>query len=125
MRRGRNSCSSRFFENHLVGQFKFTVERIQTESNSVEYEVKGQVFENMEKEKDQKRAEVIMKKRNIYFKLRYCIFVYAIFLTGCSKERSTEERIVVEDVKEEAEDEKKERRMKKRSVRKWNQAMSP
>lgn len=50
-----------------------------------------------------------MKKRNNYFKLGYCIFVCAILLMGCSKERSTEERIVVEDVKEEVEEEKKER----------------
>ena len=50
-----------------------------------------------------------MKKRNNYFKLGYWIFVCAVFLTGCSKERSTEERIVVEDVKEEMEEEKKER----------------
>ncbi len=63
----------------------------------------------MEKEKYQKKAEVIMKKRNNYFKLGYWIFVCAVLLTGCSKERSTEERIVVEDVKEEIEEEKKER----------------
>lgn len=50
-----------------------------------------------------------MKKRNNYFKLGYCIFVCAILLMSCSKERSTEERTVVEDVKEEVEDEKKER----------------
>ena len=50
-----------------------------------------------------------MKKRNNYFKLGYWIFACAVFLTGCSKERSTEERIVVEDVKEEMEEEKKER----------------
>lgn len=60
----------------------------------------------MEKEKYQKKAEVIMKKRNNYFKLGYWIFVCAVLLTGCSKERSTEERIVVEDVKEEMEEEK-------------------
>lgn len=70
----------------------------------------------MEKGKYLKKAEVIMKKRNNYFKLGYWIFVCAVFLTGCSKERSTEERIVVEDVKEEMEEEKK-------SGRKWNQAM--
>lgn len=50
-----------------------------------------------------------MKKRNNYFKLGYCIFVCALLLMGCSKERSTEERIVVEDVKEEVEEEEKER----------------
>lgn len=50
-----------------------------------------------------------MKKRNNYFKLGYCIFVCAILLMGCSKECSTEERIVVEDVKEEVDEEKKER----------------
>lgn len=59
-----------------------------------------------------------MKKRNNYFKLGYWIFACAVLLTGCSKERSTEERIVVEDVKEEMEEEKK-------SGRKWNQAMPP
>lgn len=50
-----------------------------------------------------------MKKGNNYLKLGYCIFVCAILLMGCYKERSTEERIVVEDVKEEVEEEKKER----------------
>ena len=47
-----------------------------------------------------------MKKRNNYFKLGYWIFVCAVLLTGCSKKSSTEERIVVEDVKEEMEEEK-------------------
>ncbi|TGY88042.1 class D beta-lactamase [Petralouisia muris] len=50
-----------------------------------------------------------MKKRNNYFKLGYWIFACAVLLTGCSKEHSTEERIVVEDVKEEMGEEKKER----------------
>lgn len=48
-----------------------------------------------------------MKKRNNYFKVRYGIFACAILLTGCSKEHSTEERIVVEDVKEVVESEKR------------------
>ena len=50
-----------------------------------------------------------MKKRNNYVKLGYWIFACAVLLTGCSKEHSTEERIVVEDVKEEMGEEKKER----------------
>lgn len=37
-----------FFENHLVEQFEFTVESIQTESDSIENEAKEQVFENTE-----------------------------------------------------------------------------
>lgn len=48
-----------------------------------------------------------MKKRNNYFKVGYGIFACAILLTGCSKEHSTEERIVVEDVKEVVESEKR------------------
>lgn len=47
-----------------------------------------------------------MKKRNNYFKVGYWIFVCVILLTGCSKGHSTEERIVVEDVKEEIGEEK-------------------
>lgn len=47
-----------------------------------------------------------MKKKNNYFKVGYWIFACAILLTGCSKEHSTEERIVVEDVKEEIGEEK-------------------
>lgn len=39
-----------YFENYLAGQFEFTVEGIQTESDSIENEVKEQVFENMENE---------------------------------------------------------------------------
>jgi hypothetical protein len=38
------------FENHLVGQFEFTVEGIQTESAIIEKEVQEQVSENMENE---------------------------------------------------------------------------
>ncbi len=60
----------------------------------------------MEQEKCQEKVEVSMKKRNNYFKVGYWIFVCAILLTGCSKEHSTEERIVVEDVKEEIGEEK-------------------
>ncbi len=49
-----------------------------------------------------------MKKRNKYFKVGYWIFVCAVLCTGCSKERSTEERIAVEDAKEEIKEGKKE-----------------
>ncbi len=55
----------------------------------------------MEKEKDQDKAEVIMKKRNNYLKLGYWIFVCAIYLTGCAKGQSTEEKIFVEDERKE------------------------
>lgn len=48
-----------------------------------------------------------MKKRNNYFKVGYGIFACAILLMGCSKEHSTEERIVVEDAKEVVESEKR------------------
>ena len=48
-----------------------------------------------------------MKKRNNYFKLGYWIFIWAILLTGCSGEHSTEERIAVKEVKEETEEEEK------------------
>ena len=59
-----------------------------------------------------KNRKTYYEKRNNYFKLGYWIFICAVLLTGCSKEHSTEERIVVEDVKEEMEEEKK-------SGRKW------
>lgn len=55
----------------------------------------------MEKEKDQDKAEVIMKKRNNYLKLAYWIFVCAIYLTGCAKGQSTEEKIFVEGERKE------------------------
>lgn len=55
----------------------------------------------MEKEKDQDKAEVIMKKRNNYLKLGYWIFVCAIYLTGCAKGQSTEEKIFVEGERKE------------------------
>ena len=62
----------------------------------------------MEKEKYQKKVEVSMNKRNNCFRLGYLIVAFAILLTGCSKEHSAEERIVVEDVKEAMEGEKRE-----------------
>lgn len=39
-----------YFENHLVGQFEFTVKGIQAESDSIENEVQEQVSDNMEDE---------------------------------------------------------------------------
>lgn len=50
-----------------------------------------------------------MKNRNISFQAGCWIFVCALLFTGCSKEHSTEEKRIVEDVKEERKDETKER----------------
>ena len=46
-----------------------------------------------------------MKKRNNYFKVVCWVFVYVFILTGCSNNRSTEEKIFMEDEKEELEEE--------------------
>lgn len=68
-----------FFENRLVGQFEFTVEGIQTESDSIENEVKEQVFENMENESHS-------------LNWNYIIFaiIVGIFVTGIILKVSTE-----------------------------------
>ena len=50
-----------------------------------------------------------MKSRNYYFKPVIWIFVCAIFFAGCSKEHSTDERIVVENGNDETKKAKTER----------------
>ena len=47
-----------------------------------------------------------MKKKNNYFNVACWVFVYAFILTGCSNNRSTEEKIFMENEKEELEEEK-------------------
>ena len=49
-----------------------------------------------------------MKNRNISFQAGCWIFVCALLFTGCSKEHSTEEKMIVEDAKEDRKDENKE-----------------
>ena len=52
----------------------------------------------------------MMKKRNNYFKLGYWIFLYAVFLAGCSKEHGPEEKIAVGAVTEGMEEENTQQR---------------
>lgn len=52
--------------------------------------------------------EVIMKKKNIYFKVAYWVAVCAFILTGCSNNHSIEEKIFMEDKKEDLEEDKME-----------------
>lgn len=63
-----------YFENHLVGQFEFTVEGIQTESASIENEVQEQVSENMENESHS------LNRNYIIFAIIVGIFVAGIIL---------------------------------------------
>ena len=49
-----------------------------------------------------------MKKKNNYFKRVCWVFVCVFILTGCSNNRSTEEKIFMEGEKEELEEEKME-----------------
>ncbi|MDE7185190.1 MAG: class D beta-lactamase [Lachnospiraceae bacterium] len=49
-----------------------------------------------------------MKKRNNYFKMVCWVFVCVFILTGCSNNRSTEEKIFMDGEKEELEEEKME-----------------
>ncbi len=62
------------FENHLVGQFEFTVEGIQTESASIENEVQEQASENMENESHS------LNRNYIIFAIIVGIFVAGIIL---------------------------------------------
>jgi bla regulator protein BlaR1 len=52
--------------------------------------------------------EVIMKKKDKYFKVVYWAAVCAFILTGCSDNRGTDEKIFMENEKEELEEEKME-----------------
>lgn len=76
-----------FFENHLVGQFVFTVEGIQTESDSIENEVKEQVFENMENESHS------LNWNYIIFAIIVDIFVMGIILKVSTEKYRSKNRL--------------------------------
>lgn len=54
------------------------------------------------------KVEVIMREKNNYFKLVCWVCVCVFIITGCSNNRSTEEKIFMEGEKEEVEEEKME-----------------
>lgn len=62
----------------------------------------------MKKEKQKEKMEIIMKKKNNYFKAAYWVAVCAFILTGCSNNHSTDEKILMENEKDELEEEKAE-----------------
>ena len=47
------------------------------------------------------KVEVIMREKNNYFKLVCWVCVCVFIITGCSNNRSTEEKIIMESEKEE------------------------
>ena len=49
------------------------------------------------------KVEVIMREKNNYFKLVCWVCVCVFIITGCSNNRSTEEKIFMEGEKEEVE----------------------